>query len=224
MKVALVVPSAGSGRRLKTSVPKPFVAVAGKPLLIHTLKRLVRNFRFDQVVVAVEARQTERVKKLLRRFRFHADVVAGGKTRAESVYKAVSNVKPSVEWVLVHDAARPWVTGKLVRRVLNAARKTGAAICGLPATATVKKINIKNNSVIRTEDRNSLILVQTPQVFRKDLLEARYRRLGRGAFRCTDEAALFDGTKINVKVAAGEARNLKITTPEDLEFFRKFAS
>jgi 2-C-methyl-D-erythritol 4-phosphate cytidylyltransferase len=198
-------------------VPKPFVRLFGKPLLLHTLESLSSAYPFTEILVAVEPGREAAARRLLGRLR-RVRVVAGGRTRAESVRNAVSQASARCDWVLIHDAARPFVTGPLVRRVLQAARASGAALCALPVTATVKRAGA-DLSVRRTEDRRTLYLAQTPQVFRRRLLAGRFRSAGRSASKATDEAALFDGSRVRVRLVPGESRNIKITTPEDLELF-----
>lgn len=218
MKIAVIVPAAGQGRRLKAKQPKAFVPFLGKPLLIHTLTNLKRSFHFKEMIVAAASSQLKSVRRLLARYRLGGvRVVPGGRTRAESVRNAVVSLSSRCEWVLIHDAARPFVSRDLVRRLIKSARRTGAAICALPATATVRRIDPRKGIALGTEDRESLVLVQTPQVFRKRLLLERYRRLGRKALSRTDEAALFDGTHVKVSVIPGDSRNIKVTTKDDFE-------
>ena len=225
MNVAAIVAAAGAGKRLKAGKPKPFIRVMGKPLLAHTLSHLERSFRFSEILVAVHPRRIREAEALARRYSLeNVRFVAGGKTRAQSVRSAVLASSPESRWVLIHDAARPMVRGALVRGLLRAAGKTGAAICAIPATATVKKVDVRRGIALSTEDRRSLWLAQTPQVFKKALLLDRYEKLGEKASRCTDEAALFDGSSVKVRVVLGDPSNIKVTTPEDLEWFKVYAS
>ncbi len=215
-RVSAIVPAAGQGARLGRSLPKAFVVVAGKPLLEHTLGSLSRAFRFDEILVAVSAEHVGRAEKLAARAGLrNVRVVIGGATRAESVRNALCQVRESSDFVAVHDAARPLVSGKLVKALVAAAAGCGAAIAAVPATATVKRV--LKGRVTGTEDRDTLALAQTPQVFRKKLLLERYACLGAKALKATDEAALFDGSGQTVRAMPGEAKNIKVTTPEDLE-------
>jgi len=220
-RVSAIVPAAGQGTRLGRSLPKAFVLVAGKPLLEHTLAGLSGAFRFDEILVAVGAEHVGRAVKLAAHAGFrNVRVIAGGRTRAESVGNALREVRESSTIVAVHDAARPLVSKRMIRALITAAAECGAAIAALPATATVKRV--RKGFVVATEDRETLALAQTPQVFRKKLLVDRYRRLGLKAFKATDEAALFDGSGQDVRVVPGEVKNIKVTTPEDLELLAHY--
>lgn len=221
MRIAAVIPAAGEGRRFGSRTPKVFTRLLGKPLLAHTLASLNRAYRFEETVIAVAPAYVKKTEALVRRYGFlRTRVVAGGRTRAQSVKNAASQVGRS-SWVLVHDAARPLVSPRLIKKLLVSARTTGAAICALPATATVKRAS--RGFVTGTEDRTTLVLAQTPQVFKKDLLLAAYRHPHRGVSP-TDEAALFDGKRRLVRIVEGEARNIKITRPEDAELFRFYVT
>lgn len=221
MKIAAVIPAAGRGKRLKTKKPKPLIIVAGKPLLIHTLVNLKKAFNLTEIVLAAPDGQMETFKKILKRYGLkNIRLVTGGRTRAESVRNGLRHVSGFCDWVLVHDAARPLISKALAERLLKGAQRTGAAIVALPITSTVKKVDPENATIAGTANRHFLFLAQTPQVFKKSLLAARYEELGNKSWLATDEAALFDGSKIKVTVVPGEARNIKITSPEDIELFK----
>lgn len=220
MRVTAIVPAAGSGKRFGSKVPKQFLLVDGRPVLVHTLKKLERAFTFKEKIVAAAPKDIKMTSALLSKHGLASwRVVAGGATRAESVWNALK-ASGHAEWALVHDAARPMISSKLVREVIRSAAKTGAAIVALPAVATVKKVNVRTLEVLGTEDRNSIYLAQTPQVAKKKILMDRYKKLGKKAFLLTDEAAFFDRTPIKVKIVVGDPRNIKITTPEDLALLR----
>lgn len=224
MKVSAIVPAAGLGRRLKAKGSKALFEIDGKPLLLHTLARLKRCHAFLDIVIAAPARHLREIIQLVDGEKIaKVKVVAGGKTRAESVRNAFLETAPSSEWVLVHDAARPLVSPALCKRLLDGVRETGAAIPVEPVAATVKEADAKNEYVRRTVKRERLFLAQTPQVFRKDLLRQAYRRLGKKAFLATDEAGLFEGSGVRVKLVEGEKQNLKITTPDDVDLYQFYA-
>ncbi len=221
MKIAAIIPAAGSGKRFKAGKLKPLVLVTGKPLLIHTLQNLKNSWHFEELILVAPAGQTENFKKLLRSYRLgDVQVVTGGRTRAESVKNGFKRVSGPCDWVLVHDAARPLVSRAMVQRLIQGAKKTGAAIVGIPVSSTVKKTDRRTGQILGTQDRAALVLAQTPQIFKKDLLAGRYKSLGETAFLATDEAVLFDGSRVRVRVISGETRNIKITTLEDIELLK----
>ncbi len=218
MSVAAIVPAAGKGRRFGP-LPKLFVKVGGRPVLYYTLKNLSRAYPFHCIVIASDPAYFKLIDKIARSLGLaNARIVKGGETRAESVRNALL-AAAGADWALVHDAARPMVTPNIVRGAIAVARKRGGAVAALPATATVKRAGA-GGKIIGTEDRESLYLAQTPQVFRRETLLDRYKKLKRKAFLLTDEAAFFDGTNTGVWLAPGSPQNLKITTAEDLDIFK----
>lgn len=220
MSVAAIVPAAGKGRRFG-SRPKLFVNVAGRPLLYYTLKNLCGAYPFDSIIIATEPKHFARVINITRSLGLkNVHLVKGGGTRAESVKNALLAAGRS-EWALVHDAARPMVTRRIIRGALAVARRKGGAVVSVPATSTVKRI-AQGGRVLGTEDRESLYLAQTPQVFRRKKLLERYEKLGARACRLTDEAAFFDGVARGAWVAPGSPNNIKITTAEDLDIFKLY--
>ena len=221
--VGAIVPAAGRGKRLGGKIPKAFVRIAGAPLFIHTLRALLRAYPFSEAILVTDASYLARARKLLRDYRLKkVRAVAGGATRAASVKNGLLALSPSVRTAAVHDAARPMVPASVVRRTVAAGRKNGGAICALPVSSTVKRLFGRRPIVRGTENRDELVLAQTPQVFDKAMLLARYRTLGARAMGATDEAALFDGTRVRVRVVEGAERNFKITTKKDLELFKHF--
>lgn len=217
MTLAVIVPSAGKGRRLKSRVAKPLVKIAGIPLVVRTLRNLLDSASPSEVVLAADLSQVKKIRALLDRHGLRGvRVVAGGKTRSESVRNGLLALSNGADWVMVHDAARPFVTKDMIRGLTASAKRSGAAIVAVPATATVKRVDVKASVIRGTEDRRELYLAQTPQLFKRKLLLERYQALGDKALRATDEAALFDGTNVRVRIFVGTSRNIKITTPEDL--------
>jgi 2-C-methyl-D-erythritol 4-phosphate cytidylyltransferase len=141
-------------------------------------------------------------------------VVAGGAERQDSVFNGLRYLPPDCEWVLIHDGVRPFVSTKLLEDTWLAAHETGASIAALPATDTVKRV--VNGEVVETVPREEMWLVQTPQVFRKDLLLNGYSMAREHGWSGTDDASFLERAGIPVKVVKGERSNVKVTTPEDL--------
>ena len=226
LKIAAIVPSAGSGKRLQSSVPKQFLKVNGKPILIHTLERLISAYPFTELVVALDPLRMGLGQRLLTQYRLHDRIrlVAGGKTRSESVLNALFSLRKECNWVLVHDAARPLVQKKDVRSLIDSAARFDGAILASPATSTIKKSDNRGQFVVSTLKRDEIFLAQTPQMFRKNLLQKRYKALGKKALQATDEASLFDGTPAKIRLVEGSEMNFKITKKEDLGLYKFYLS
>jgi len=213
--VAVVIPAGGVGTRLGRRTPKQFLAVGGAPILVATVRHFARHPRVNGIVVAAPAAHVERTRRILGRTRgAPITVVVGGGTRQESVSRGLAVVATNSPLVLVHDAVRPFITRALIDAVLGAARATGAAICALPITETVKRV--AGGLVDGTLDRSELVAVQTPQAFRTDLLREGHDKARRDGFTGTDDAMLVERLGQSVRVVAGLAENVKITTPIDL--------
>jgi 2-C-methyl-D-erythritol 4-phosphate cytidylyltransferase/2-C-methyl-D-erythritol 2,4-cyclodiphosphate synthase len=210
--VGLILAAAGSGSRAGGTVPKQFLPFRGRPLYQAGLETLLPWI--DRGVVVVPPDFVERtageVKELAPEGRL--SVVAGGDTRQESVRRGLS-LLPDVEWVLVHDAARPLVSARLVERVLAATRRWGACVPVVPIPDTVKEV--RQGRVIRTLSRDQLALAQTPQGFAAELLRRALDAAAREGLTATDEATLAERFG-EVHTVEGEAGNVKVTWPEDL--------
>lgn len=196
--------------------PKQFLLLRGVPLLVRTLVRLSRSRVIEGIVVVVPPQAVERTRRLIRRHRVPRvlAVVAGGRERQESVWLGLQAVPPAADLVVVHDAVRPFITASLVRQVVEAARRFGAATCGLPIRETVKRA--RESIVEATVDREGLWLVQTPQAFRRTLLREAHEKARRDGFLGTDDAVLVERLGASVRMVTGLVENVKITTPQDL--------
>lgn len=216
--VAAIIPAGGTGSRMGHRRPKQYVRLAGAPLIVHTLRVVARAV--DGVVVAVPADRLAATRRLFARHRISRvlGLVAGGAERQESVWNGLQRVPPEARWVIVHDAARPFVTVALVERVLAAARLHGAATCGLAVRETVKRV--RGPLVESTLDREGLWLVQTPQAFRRELLWEAHDKARRDGYTGTDDAVLVERLGARVAMVEGLPENLKITTPDDLRTAR----
>jgi 2-C-methyl-D-erythritol 4-phosphate cytidylyltransferase len=220
MNVALV-PAAGQGRRMGGAKAKQFLELEGEPVLIHTLRRLDECPAVDAVVVALPEGAAPSFLQLAGRagLRKIARVVAGGAERQESVARALAVVRPeSARVVVVHDGVRPFVTAVQISEVVNRAAVAGAAILAARATDTVKEVD--ELGVVRTLDRATIALAQTPQAFRYEWLREAYDRAKREGWTVTDDASLVEQCGYRVEVVEGSPWNIKITRPEDLDLAR----
>lgn len=219
-KVAVIVPGAGSGERFGGRRNKIFEPVGNQPMFLRTLEVFTSHRDVIQTIFVCSSTDLSEVKE---RFGGHLSflgvtVVEGGATRTESVRKALSAVREDAELLAVHDAARPCVSRVWVDAVFAEAARSGAALLACPLHGTLKRVS-DSGVVEETLPRGkfefkNLWEAQTPQVFRKDLLEKAYAA-GREA---TDDAALVEALGHPVHVVPGDPRNIKITTPADLAF------
>jgi 2-C-methyl-D-erythritol 4-phosphate cytidylyltransferase len=211
-----IVPAAGSGTRLVGRRPKQFLSLAGIPLLVRTLLALGQSRLIGGIVVVAPAAAVALTRRLMARHRVPRvlAVVTGGRERQESVWLGLQAVPAAADLVLVHDGVRPFITVRLVREVVEAARRFGAATCGLPVRDTVKRV--RDGLVEDTVDRKGLWLVQTPQAFGRSLLWQAHEKARRDGFAGTDDASLVERLEVPVRMVAGLPENLKITTAEDL--------
>ncbi len=219
VRAVAIIPAGGAGTRMHARLPKQYLPLGRTPLLVHTLRALAGAAVVSGIVVAVPRERVEATRRLLHaaRVRKVLDVVAGGAERQESVWLGLQ-AAGQPEWVLVHDAVRPFVTAALIARVLAAAGPTGAATCGLPVRETVKRV--REDMVETTLDRGGLWLIQTPQAFRRDLLWEAHDKARRDGYPGTDDAVLVERLGGRVAVVPGLAENLKVTTTADLRLAR----
>lgn len=215
MSVGAIVVAAGDGTRLPGPVPKALLPLGGKTILERALSAFQACARVDGVVVVAAAGYTGTVSDLAPAK--VTAVVEGGRTRRASVAAGLRAL-PDVQWVVVHDGVRPFVTPALIERVLDAAVTHGAATAGLPISDTIKAV--QDHRVDRTIPRDGLFTVQTPQAFRADVLREAHERVPLEA-PITDDAGLVEHLGRPVVVVPGEPVNMKVTTPSDYEMARR---
>lgn len=218
LRTVALVPAAGRGLRMGGPVPKQFLALGGRPILAQSLQVLQASPVIHEIILAVP--QTERQYCLdhfvaTGEFGKVTKVVPGGAQRQDSVRHALAEVSEETDIVLVHDAVRPFLTGEMIRRVIDAAAEHGAAIIALPMRDTVKYVGT-GGVIERTIDRAPLWLAQTPQAFRRACLEEAHRKALLGNIHATDDAHLVELLGKPVVVVEGSGENIKVTRPEDL--------
>ncbi|MBT5018386.1 MAG: 2-C-methyl-D-erythritol 4-phosphate cytidylyltransferase [Planctomicrobium sp.] len=214
-KFAVILAAAGRSSRFGDSLrKKPFVDLKGKAVWLRSIEPFAAHPDVEQVIIVVSPDDLEWFKETFRTelTSFDVQVVAGGAERADSVQNALMVIKPEIDFVAVHDAARPLITKDWVDKVFKAAEQTGAAIPASPIRGTIKRV--VNDSITETVPREGLWEAQTPQVFRKELLIEAYAK--RDGFIATDEAQLVERLGSAVSVVECSAMNMKITTQDDL--------
>ena len=216
--VALLVPAAGLGTRMGRR-RKPFLELAGKPVLFHTLDRFAQfQPRIVQTIVIVHPDDLDAVRRewgaaLESTYRV-TDIIAGGARRQDSVRAGLDRLCAEAELVAIQDAVRPFVPPSAIAASFEAADEVGAAIVATPMKPTVKRV--EGHRITGTIDRSDLWCAQTPQVFRRQLIVEAYEAAERDALDVTDDAQLVEHLGHTVVVVPGSDLNLKITTPDDL--------
>lgn len=218
MKVSILLLASGRGTRLRSAVPKAFVPVHGVPMVLRGLDRLRRAAPDAEVVLAVHPEDRSSCVRPLEPelgARGVAKIVDGGATRQDSMRRALEAASPDAEVVVVHDAARPFPPVAATRTAIERAAAVGAALLAVRAPDTLKRVG-DDGRVRETVERAEIWLAQTPQVIRRDRLEAALAHADATGFVGTDDVALCEHAGFPVEVVAGDRRNLKVTTPDDL--------
>lgn len=213
---AVILPAAGKSSRFHDkNYKKPFAPLSNKAVWLYAAERFVARSDVKQVIVVIAPEDREYFQfKFTANTMIHGfEVVEGGAERSESVASALAKVKPDIDFVCVHDAARPCLADEWITQVFEAAEKTGAAICAIPVAGTLKRVG-GNHQIVETVSREGLWEAQTPQVFRRQLLLDAHAQ--RGGFAATDDAQLVERIGHPVTVVPGSPINLKIATREDL--------
>ena len=212
----VVIAAAGHGRRMHSDIPKQFLELRGKPMLIHCVSTFRKCESISRVVVVVNADRVESTRQMLLSYGLLDDgvrVVAGGTRRQDSVRNGLAEFGDDVDVVLVHDGARPLVSASLIDRCCEAVHAHGAAITAIPVKDTLK-LQDDHQCIAKTIDRGGLWQAQTPQGARRELFVRAYETSGDGDV--TDESSLFEKAGISVAIVAGDETNIKVTRPEDL--------
>ncbi len=217
MEYTVLLPAAGSGKRMGAGQNKLFLPLRNIPILIHTLRVFQKDPKCTQIVLAVKNEEKSFIQQLLKEHTITkvSAFAEGGEERQQSVYACLQEV--SVEGiVLVHDAARPFIKQHVIRQLVEDANTYGGAVAAVKAKDTMKKV--KNGIIQETVDRESLWVIQTPQAFRFEILEKAERIAENDGFLGTDEAMLVERMGEPVHIVESTYDNVKITTPEDLMY------
>lgn len=230
MKVSVIIPAAGLGTRMGRTVPekagisrKQFMLLNNSPILVHTIRKFISTPSITEIVIALRSDDLAWGRDLLATEALpqNVRVVEGGETRQQSVENALSTLAKDVDLVAVHDAVRPFIERKIIEQVIAEAAANGAAIVGIVPVDTVKQVH--RNKVRATLPRERLILTQTPQVFRLDLLRQAFAKAREDLFIGTDESSLVERLEqVEVAVVLGTDRNIKITRPGDMDLARLY--
>jgi 2-C-methyl-D-erythritol 4-phosphate cytidylyltransferase len=233
MKVTVIIPAAGLGTRMAgpatgKAPAKQFTEINGTPVLVHTLRKFAAAPEVTEIIIALRKAEADHFAPRLAQEKLAKPVriVEGGEHRQESVANALASVNAAPDdLILVHDGVRPFVDQETISNVIEAAAKTGAAIAAVPAVDTIKQVDRTADGAVvnATIPREHIVLVQTPQGFRASVLKQAFEEATRDGFTGTDESSVVERMGHPVSVVMGSPRNMKITTPSDLELAEFYA-
>lgn len=218
MKIQAIIPAAGLGTRLKSDIDKPLISLNGHPVFLYPLRLFQRCHLIESVIVVVNGKNLLSFKTIIKKHKLTkvAKIIVGGETRCDSVYNGLKELDADTDLVMIHDAVRPFVTRSLLEDIISVGKKKEAVVVGVPVKSTIKRVELKEMLVEKTLDREILWEIQTPQIFKKEILLNAYDQ-GRVGIP-TDDATLVEQSGIKVHVVVGDYQNIKITTQEDLIF------
>ncbi len=219
MKTQVIIPAAGTGTRLKSGAGapgKPLIPLNGKPLLVYSLEIFEKCPLVESIIVVLNEKNIAGFDKMVSQYHLTkvSSVIAGGPTRRESVSNGLKELDEDTKLVVIHDGARPLVSPEVVKKAITLCYDESAVVVGVPVKPTIKRVHPQNMNVEATLDRRLLWEVQTPQVFKRDILVKAHKEIK--DTQATDDAVLVEALGKKVKMVEGEYRNIKITTAEDL--------
>ncbi len=218
MKNVVIIPAGGSGQRINSRLPKQYLPVGGRPVLVHTIEVFQRSPLVHDIVLVVPPEDVRRVRsRLLAPYGLSkvSRVLGGGCERQDSVKNGLDALGDDCDIVLIHDGVRPFISNRLIRLIIREAAAHGAATAGVPVKETVKRVD-GEGCVLETVDRRALWLAQTPQAFRRAVILEAHRRACQDRFYGTDDASLVERMGHPVRMVSATDENIKITTRGDL--------
>jgi 2-C-methyl-D-erythritol 4-phosphate cytidylyltransferase len=214
VSVGVVIAAAGKGMRMGSHEKKQFILLQGKPVLYHSVSIFANIPEVEKIVVVSAAQDLKRTSNLLQSFP-QVEVVSGGAERQQSVLAGLAALG-SIEFVLIHDAARPFTSERLIHQLIIAVQESDAVILAVPVKDTIKTVD-ESGYILSTPPRQSLWAAQTPQAFRLSTIADAHQQASRQGFIGTDDAMVLEWLQYPVKIIPGEYTNIKLTTREDLD-------
>ncbi|MCI5605602.1 MAG: 2-C-methyl-D-erythritol 4-phosphate cytidylyltransferase [Clostridia bacterium] len=213
MKITAIIVAGGKGTRMGAQINKVFLELCGKAVLEHTVEAFEENQNIDEIIVVTGSNDIEKATKILQNCNKLSAVVEGGEERQNSVYNGIKAASGDI--LVIHDAARALISQKEINDVIEDCKKYGAAALGVPCKDTLKSAN-ENGFISGTIDRSVTYQIQTPQVFKTDLIRKLHQCAENDALSVTDDCAIAEHYGAAVKITAGSYDNIKLTTPEDM--------
>lgn len=215
---SVIIVAAGSGKRMKLNINKQYIKIRDKEVIAHTIDAFYKNVNIDEIVVCIKAEEEMFFKEhIINKYNFENIKIAyGGKERQDSINNGLNILSKDCNIVLIHDGARPFVDNNIIDRAIEAANEKEAIVVGVPVRDTIKIV--QNDTIENTPDRSTLWSAQTPQVFKYDLIVKAYEKAYSKNYYGTDDSMLVENMGNKVSMIMGSYENIKITTPEDIEY------
>lgn len=214
MQQYAIIVAGGSGSRMGADIPKQFLKIGGKPILMHTLQAWHKAYAATELILVLPASEIGQWEKLCEEYKFTVkhSVVAGGDTRYQSVKNGLATINTPDSLIAIHDGVRPFITKEIITAAYNTAATKGSAIVCVPLKDSIRK---KSGNTSVAEDRSQFYLVQTPQTFRFDVIKTAFSKVNYDN-TITDDASVAEKAGFSITMVEGDYKNIKITTPEDL--------
>ena len=214
--ISAIILAGGKGKRMGANISKQYIKLKGKPILYYTIKRFSESKDIDKIILVLPKDEIDYCKEeVLDKYSLHVDlIVQGGKERQDSVMNALNELIDE-EIVLIHDGARPFVLHRIIDEGIKYARLYGASAPGVMPKDTIK-IKGDNNFALSTPDRNTLVAIQTPQVFKLGIIKECHKKVKEEDIKVTDDTMVVETYGNKVYLYEGDYTNIKVTTPEDL--------
>ncbi|MEF9992253.1 MAG: 2-C-methyl-D-erythritol 4-phosphate cytidylyltransferase [Peptostreptococcaceae bacterium] len=215
----VIIVAAGTGSRMKKDINKQFIKLNNKEIIVHTIDKFYNNNSIDDIVVVIKESEEEYfINNVIKKYGFdNIKITYGGNERQDSVHNGIKELDKNCDVVIVHDGARPFVTDDIIKNSIEEAKKHNAVVVGVKVKDTIKIVG-EDGNIIDTPNRSYLWSVQTPQVFKYEVITKAYEDAYNGNYYGTDDAMLVERIGYNVKMIEGSYDNIKITTQEDLKF------
>jgi 2-C-methyl-D-erythritol 4-phosphate cytidylyltransferase len=214
MRTSAIVVAAGQSIRMGGKVHKPYIMIAGKPLLFYVLSALDKSPIVDEIILVIAKGDEKHCQKTIKSIKKAVTIVRGGAQRQDSVSNGTKTVSSESEYVLIQDGCRPFLSERMIKNGIALAKKHGASIAAIPASDTIKRV--QDEQIVGTLDRKLLWLAQTPQVFRLDLIKLALSKAQKEGFSGTDDAVLVERLGKKVAIFKPDRNNMKIAAPDDL--------
>ena len=218
MKTTVIIPAAGSGKRMNSKLNKQFLEINNKPIIEYTIEAFENNEDITDIIIVTKETEIESIKKIIRENNYKKieHIVTGGNERQDSINNALKYIADDCKKILIHDGARPFIEGKVVKEVVNELNEYDAIAVGVPVKDSLKLIS--DEHIKETVERKNIYAIQTPQAFKKEVILKAYKKAYEENYYGTDDTELVERMGVKTKIIEGSYDNIKITTQEDLLF------